>query len=58
MAKHIVVYNEVPAASNLDLATDLYEDDERPPYTILTTSRGCPHICSYCASNVLNDGTN
>ncbi|WP_246943463.1 radical SAM protein [Bacillus pinisoli] len=57
MSKHIVVYNEVPAASNLNLALDLYKDDERPPYTILTTSRGCPHICAYCASNVLNDGT-
>lgn len=57
MSKHLVVRNEIPEASNLALATDLYEDDERPPYTILTTSRGCPHICSYCASNVLNDGT-
>jgi radical SAM superfamily enzyme YgiQ (UPF0313 family) len=57
MSKHIIVYNEVPPASNLNLALDLYKDDERPPYTILTTSRGCPHICAYCASNVLNDGT-
>lgn len=57
MAQHLIVFNEIPEASNLSLATELYEDDERPPYTILTTSRGCPHICSYCASNVLNDGT-
>lgn len=57
MNHHLVIFNEVPAASNLDLATDLYEEKERPPYTILTTSRGCPHICSYCASNILNDGT-
>ncbi|CAG7644664.1 hypothetical protein PAESOLCIP111_04764 [Paenibacillus solanacearum] len=57
MDRHLVIFNEVPAASNLDLATDLYDDKERPPYTILTTSRGCPHICSYCASNILNDGT-
>lgn len=57
MANHLVIFSEVTPASNLDLATDLYDDKERPPYTILTTSRGCPHICSYCASNVLNDGT-
>ncbi|TLS54127.1 hypothetical protein FE782_01920 [Paenibacillus antri] len=57
MSQHLVVRNEIPGASNLALATDLYEEGERPPYTILTTSRGCPHICSYCASNILNDGT-
>lgn len=57
MEQHLIIFNEVPEASDLDLATDLYEDSERPPYTIMTTSRGCPHICSYCASNVLNDGT-
>lgn len=57
MNQHLVVTGEIRSASNLDLATDLYEDNERPPYTILTTSRGCPHICSYCASNILNDGT-
>jgi hypothetical protein len=57
MERHLVIFNEVPEASNLDLATDLYDENERPPYTILTTSRGCPHICAYCASNILNDGT-
>ncbi|WP_027416645.1 radical SAM protein [Aneurinibacillus terranovensis] len=57
MSRHIILEKEVPQASDLDLATELYDDDERPPYTILTTSRGCPHICSYCASNVLNNGT-
>ncbi|PWK13472.1 radical SAM protein [Tumebacillus permanentifrigoris] len=57
MEQHLIVTGEIRKASDLELATDLYEDDERPPYTILTTSRGCPHICSYCASNILNDGT-
>ncbi len=57
MSQHLVVYNEIPDASDLSLATELYDDEDRPPYTILTSSRGCPHICSYCASNVLNDGT-
>jgi radical SAM superfamily enzyme YgiQ (UPF0313 family) len=57
LSKHLIVENEVTPASNLDLLTDLYDDDERPPYTILTSSRGCPHICAYCASNILNDGT-
>lgn len=57
MSKHLVVKGEIRPASDLDLATDLYKDIERPPYTILTSSRGCPHICSYCASNILNDGT-
>lgn len=57
MSNHLIVYNEVLDASNLNLALDLYKEEERPPYTILTTSRGCPHICAYCASNILNDGT-
>lgn len=57
MAKHLVVKGEIRQASDEDLATELYEKSERPPYTILTSSRGCPHICSYCASHILNDGT-
>ena len=27
-----------------------------PQYTILTTSRGCPFKCAYCAANILNEG--
>jgi hypothetical protein len=57
MDQHLIVTGEVPAASDLGLLTELYDEKERPPYTILTTSRGCPHICAYCASNVLNGGT-
>lgn len=57
MNNHLIVKNEILAASNLDLATDLYNGIERPPYAILTSSRGCPHVCAYCASSVLNDGT-
>ena len=47
----------------LDL--DLYKEDgtgepepggRLPQYTILTTSRGCPFKCGYCAANILNEG--
>src|SRR5262249_30990464 len=61
----IVVSATIPDANPLSLALDLYEEDGtgdpekgdgRPQYTILTTSRGCPFKCSYCAANVLNEG--
>lgn len=56
-SEHLIITGEVPEASDKDLLLDLYNENEKPPYTILTTSRGCPHICAYCASNVLNGGT-
>lgn len=56
MEHDLVVSGEVLSASDLDLDLDLYVPDERPPYTVLTTSRGCPHFCSYCAADKLNYG--
>ena len=65
MVNDIVVSATIPDANPLSLALDLYQEDgvgepERnaklPEYTILTTSRGCPFKCSYCAANVLNEG--
>jgi radical SAM superfamily enzyme YgiQ (UPF0313 family) len=63
--RDIVVSATIPDANDLPLALDLYKEDgtgepepggELPQYTILTTSRGCPFKCSYCAANVLNEG--
>ena len=62
--RHVVVRNsdcivtgEIPDASNADLDFECYrqmtralEGEERlPKYAILTTSRGCPFDCAYCA---------
>lgn len=57
MEKDLIVVGEVPEASNLDLDLSLYNDDENPKYSILTSSRGCPHNCSYCASKIINNGS-
>jgi radical SAM superfamily enzyme YgiQ (UPF0313 family) len=63
--RDLVVSATVPDANPLPLALDLYKEDGTgepepggrfPDYTILTTSRGCPFICAYCAANVLNEG--
>lgn len=63
--RDIVVSATVPDANPLPLALDLYRSDgcddpepdgKLPDYTILTTSRGCPFKCAYCAANVLNEG--
>jgi radical SAM superfamily enzyme YgiQ (UPF0313 family) len=55
-ARDIVVKGEIPAANDLELALDLYLSDGHscPKYTILTTSRGCPRDCEYCAAYVLS----
>lgn len=53
--RDLVVQREIPQASWLPLDLRLYRDEERPPYTVLTTSRGCPHTCSYCAAHILNN---
>ena len=63
--RDILVSATIPDANPLSLALDLYEYDgvgdpepggKLPEYSILTTSRGCPFKCAYCAANVLNEG--
>lgn len=60
-----IVTGEIPDASNADLdfegyrdMTRLIEGEERlPKYAILTTSRGCPFDCAYCAQKAYNEGS-
>jgi hypothetical protein len=63
--RDILVSATIPDANPLSLALDLYVKDgvgdpepggKLPEYSILTTSRGCPFKCAYCAANVLNEG--
>ena len=56
MACDLIVTGEIPEANDLELDLDLYPDrgNSRPKYTILTTSRGCPRDCEYCAAYVLS----
>ena len=55
-SRHLIVTGEIPAANDLPLALDLYTQAGviHPTYTILTTSRGCPRDCEYCAAYVLS----
>jgi radical SAM superfamily enzyme YgiQ (UPF0313 family) len=60
-----IVTGEIPEASNANLDFEVYrqmtralEGAERlPNYAILTTSRGCPFDCSYCAQKAYNEGS-
>jgi radical SAM superfamily enzyme YgiQ (UPF0313 family) len=56
MSRHLIVKGEIPAANDLPLNLALYSDAgaPHPDYTILTTSRGCPRDCEYCAAYVLS----
>lgn len=63
--RDIIVSATIPDANTFPLNLDLYVKDgvgdieecpKLPEYTILTTSRGCPFKCAYCAANVLNEG--
>jgi radical SAM superfamily enzyme YgiQ (UPF0313 family) len=55
-SRDLIVTGEIPAANDLPLDLDLYKDAgiAHPSYTILTTSRGCPRDCEYCAAYVLS----
>jgi len=50
----VIFKGEISAAS--DLPTDLSLYRRSPTYAILTTSRGCPWDCVYCAARALNGG--
>jgi len=52
----IVFTGEISEASNCWTDLSLYETP--PTYAILTTSRGCPWDCHYCAARSLNGGSN
>jgi radical SAM superfamily enzyme YgiQ (UPF0313 family) len=52
----IIFRGELKAASNEWTDFDLYQ--KTPSYSIITTSRGCPWDCNYCAARALNDGSN
>jgi radical SAM superfamily enzyme YgiQ (UPF0313 family) len=60
-----IVTGEIPQASNADLdfegyrqmTRDLEGEERLPKYAILTTSRGCPFDCSYCAQKAYNEGS-
>jgi radical SAM superfamily enzyme YgiQ (UPF0313 family) len=55
-ARHLIVTGEIPAANDLPLDLSLYSEAGtlHQSYTILTTSRGCPRDCEYCAAYVLS----
>jgi radical SAM superfamily enzyme YgiQ (UPF0313 family) len=56
LSRHIIVKGEIPSANDLPLDLELYSEagTSHPSYTILTTSRGCPRDCEYCAAYVLS----
>jgi hypothetical protein len=52
--QHLVVMGQIPEASNLWTDLSLYGEKTLPEYCILTTSRGCPYDCTYCAQKQIN----
>ena len=52
----VIFKGEIFAASNRWTDFSLYQTP--PTYAILTTTRGCPWECHYCAARALNDGSN
>lgn len=52
----MIFKGELHAASNLWTDFSLYKTP--PNYAILTTTRGCPWECHYCAARALNGGSN
>ncbi|MDP9347930.1 MAG: radical SAM protein [Gemmatimonadota bacterium] len=52
----VVFTGEIKEAS--DCWTDLSRYKTPPTYAILTSSRGCPWDCNYCAARTLNGGSN
>ncbi len=52
----MIFKGEIKAASQLPTDFDLYT--RTPSYAIITTSRGCPWDCNYCAARALNGGSN
>ncbi len=50
----IIFKGEIAEASNLPTDLSLYH--RTPTYAILTTSRGCPWDCVYCAARAINLG--
>lgn len=52
----IIFKGELSEASHRWTDLDLYRTP--PTYAILTTSRGCPWECNYCAARALNNGSN
>lgn len=54
---NLVVTGQIPEASNLRTDFSLYDEKNKPKYCILTTSRGCPYNCAYCAQRKINGPT-
>jgi len=52
----VIFQGELHEASNLWTDLSLYQTP--PSYAILTTTRGCPWECHYCAARALNGGSN